>query len=117
MSELFEKYTLQAKRTLSTDILKTEEETVSMLCMGLAGETGEVVDYLKKIIFHKHTFNREILIKELGDMMWYFALLCDLYCINIEEVLQKNIEKLKIRYPSGFTISDSINNRNREKDK
>lgn len=84
------------------------DEKVCMLCMGLAGESGEIVDYFKKMLFHKHPFNKEKLIKELGDMMWYFVGLLDFFKIDIEDVFEKNIAKLNKRYPNGWNTADSI---------
>lgn len=77
--------------------------------MGLNGEAGEVVDLLKKFVFHGHNFVKEDLVKELGDVLWYVALICDSLGITMEEVMEKNINKLKERYPEGFTEKASIN--------
>lgn len=77
--------------------------------MGLNGEAGEVVDLLKKFVFHGHKFVKEDLVKELGDVLWYVALICDSLGITMEEVMEKNINKLKERYPEGFTEKASIN--------
>ena len=47
-------------------------------------------------------------IKEnLGDTMWYIAMICNFYGWNLEEVLEENIEKLKKRYPDGFTYKNA----------
>ena len=43
--------------------------------MGIAGEAGEIVEHVKKGIFHKHGIDREKLAKELGDLQWYLAAL------------------------------------------
>lgn len=86
----------------------------SLICMGLAGETGEVIDYLKKVHFQGHELNKEKLISEMGDMMWYFAMLCFFYSINFEDILNKNVEKLKLRYPDGFDTQKSINRESEE---
>ena len=95
-----------AARTMSPDILN---ENMDLAChaMGLSGEAGEVTDYLKKCIFHGHKFDKDILVKELGDVMWYIAALCTTEGVTLEEVMEKNIEKLLIRYPKGFTHEDS----------
>ncbi len=77
--------------------------------MGLAGEAGEVVDYMKKVHFHKHLFNREAFIKELGDVRYYLEVAAMNFGVSMEEVEQRNIEKLKKRYPNGFTSEASIN--------
>lgn len=77
--------------------------------LGLTGEAGEVSDMIKKYIFHGHDLNRGELVKELGDCAWYLALLCSAIDITLEEVLIANIEKLRNRYPEGFSESASIN--------
>ncbi len=99
-------YREQRKRTETwTDTLDTK---IYMLCFGLMGETGEVVDYLKKVAFHNHPFDKQILIKEIGDLMWYLIGLTDSFNIDLEDVFEKNIQKLQQRYPNGFTTQDSI---------
>ena len=77
--------------------------------MGLCGESGEVIDLVKKHVSHGHPLNREKIIDELGDVAWYLAECADAIGISLEEVLAHNIEKLKKRYPEGFSIERSIN--------
>jgi len=102
----FNEYINACKRTYDWQGLPDIE--ICMLCMGLAGETGEVIDYLKKVGFQGHEFKKEKLISEMGDMMWYFAMLCNYFNINFEDILKTNIEKLKTRYPKGFDTEKSI---------
>ncbi len=77
--------------------------------LGLTGEAGEVADMVKKHIFHGHDLTPEDIIKELGDVCWYLALMCTAIGVSLEEVMSKNIEKLEKRYPEGFSESASIN--------
>ena len=77
--------------------------------LGMVCEAGEVGDLLKKWAFHNHEFDRDEVIKEIGDTMWYMANLCNVFDISMEEVAKKNIAKLKKRYPEGFKEEDSIN--------
>lgn len=76
--------------------------------LGLAGEAGEAADEIKKAIFHRHGINREKIIKELGDVMWYVAAICTKMDIQLDEVMNTNINKLKERYPNGYTSADSL---------
>ena len=77
--------------------------------MGLAGESGECVDLMKKHIFQGHSLDSEHLMKELGDIAWYLALTADAIGFTLEEVLETNIEKLESRYPDGkFEAGKSI---------
>lgn len=77
--------------------------------LGLTGEAGEVADIIKKHIFHGHDLDTDALIKEIGDVCWYIALLCTAIGESMESVMKKNIEKLKTRYPEGFSSEASIN--------
>lgn len=76
--------------------------------LGLAGESGEVADLLKKFAFQGHELPREKLIKELGDVRWYLELLCIQLCTTLAEVEHVNTVKLTTRFPSGFTKEASI---------
>ena len=80
---------------------------------GLASEGGEALDLVKKLKFHGKDFTPEIrehLIKELGDVAWYFANGCKALDVDPEEVLMRNVKKLEARYPGGkFSIEKSEN--------
>jgi NTP pyrophosphatase (non-canonical NTP hydrolase) len=76
--------------------------------MGLCGEAGEVIDIVKKWHAQGHELDRDKLIKELGDVAWYLAEIAHVLGVPLEEALQKNIDKLKARYPEGFSVADSI---------
>lgn len=71
-------------------------------CFGLAGESGEVLDIVKKWIFHENGLDRDHLKKELGDVMWYVAMICESAGFTLDEIMKMNIDKLKSRYPEGF---------------
>lgn len=77
--------------------------------MGLCGESGEAADIVKKAVFHNHPLDTEELKKELGDVMWYVAMCCNALNISLDDVMQGNIDKLKKRYPEGFSTEASIN--------
>lgn len=76
---------------------------------GLAGEAGEVVDLLKKSVFHGHAFDKDKLVKEVGDILWYCTRMCVALGVELEDVMQGNLDKLKARYPEGFSSEASIN--------
>ena len=77
--------------------------------LGLCGETGEVSDIVKKHLFQGHDLDKKELAKELGDICWYLAVACTSIEMDLEVVMQMNIDKLKKRYPTGFTVNNSIN--------
>ncbi len=76
--------------------------------MGLCGESGEAIDLVKKHLHQGHALDKEKLAKELGDVAWYLAEAATALDLTLEEILQGNIEKLKKRFPQGFSAEDSI---------
>lgn len=73
-------------------------------------ETGELNDIVKKWIFHKKPLDREHMKKEIGDVCWYIADICHSMGFDLGEIFQMNIDKLKARYPEGFS-EQRANNR------
>jgi NTP pyrophosphatase (non-canonical NTP hydrolase) len=104
-------YQKAAARTLidapGFDISNTEQMII-WTALGLAGETGEVVELAKKGIFHQHGIDKERFKKELGDCLWYIAGLCTKLGLSLEDVMQDNIQKLMVRYPDGYSSEDSV---------
>lgn len=76
--------------------------------MGLCGESGEAIDIVKRHLAQGHELDREHLIKELGDIAWYLAETAFALDVELDEVLKQNIEKLKKRYPDGFSTERSL---------
>lgn len=77
-------------------------------CLGLVGETGEVVDLIKKHIYQGHSLNVTEFKKELGDVLWYVSYLADTYGLTLDDVMETNIKKLERRYPRGFEVNASV---------
>ena len=80
---------------------------------GLSGESGEFIDMIKKWIFHEKELDEDHAKKELGDVMWYVAMICESFGWSLDEIMQMNIDKLKKRYPEGFD-TERANNRKPE---
>ena len=81
--------------------------------VGLAAESGEFLEIIKKMVFQGKPWtddNREHLIIELGDAMWYVAQACMALEVSFDEVIERNVKKLEKRYPDGtFDIYFSEN--------
>ena len=90
----------------------SERDVLINAVMGLCGESGEAIDVVKKHLAQGHELDREHLIKELGDIAWYLAEAATVLGVDLEEVLQRNIDKLKARYPDGFNVQKSVNREN-----
>lgn len=79
-----------------------------MAALGLAGESGECADHVKKHLFHGHPLDKEKLKKEIGDVMWYIAILSKEIGFPLSAVVEANVAKLRARYPDGFSTVDSL---------
>ena len=93
------------KAALKTEPSFEEDEYLLRIIngvMGLNGEAGECIDLVKKHIFQGHDFDKEHLVKELGDVAWYLAITADAIGYDLETIMQMNVDKLKVRYPKGF---------------
>ena len=82
--------------------------------MGLCGESGEAIDIVKKWLAQGHELDREKLAKELGDIAWYLAETATALGMDLEGIFRANIEKLKKRYPEGFSAERSIHREKEE---
>lgn len=102
----FKEYQESALRTAGT---QTEEQRLLNCCLGLSGESGEFNDMIKKTMFHGHTLDKNKIAKELGDILWYLSVAADSLGFSLEEIATMNIDKLKARYPEGFSTERSIN--------
>ena len=81
--------------------------------VGISAEGGEFMEIVKKMVFQGKPWNddnREHLIIELGDVMWYVMQACAALDVSLEDVVAGNVEKLKKRYPGGeFNVYESEN--------
>lgn len=98
-------YQVMAQRTANT---KAPSAKIENGLLGLFGEGGECADTLKKNLFQEHEFDKEHMIEELGDVLWYCAELAAGLGVGLEEVARRNIEKLRRRYPEGFNAERSV---------
>jgi NTP pyrophosphatase (non-canonical NTP hydrolase) len=96
-----------ADRMLAGIIRKKDVAGLVNGLMGLSGEAGELTDLFKKWIFHNAPLDEEHAKKEVGDVFWYTALICDAMGWSMDEIMQMNIDKLKARYPEGFDTEKS----------
>ena len=89
-------------------------ERLTTASVGLAAESGEFLEIVKKMVFQGKPWNsdnREHLIIELGDVMWYVAQACMALDISFDDVIRGNVKKLEKRYPGGSFSVDKSENR------
>ena len=95
--------------TLSDRLVQLDEkgaiiERLLTAGVGLNAEAGEFLEIVKKMIFQGKPWsedNREHLVIELGDVIWYAANACMALEVSFDEVVALNVKKLKKRYPGG----------------
>lgn len=99
-------YQRLAMTTLNPELSK--KDVLINAVMGLCGESGEAIDIVKKHLHQGHELDQDKLVKELGDIAWYLAEAAYALDIPLDDVLQRNIDKLRARYPEGFDTEKSI---------
>lgn len=102
-------YQAAIQRTMRATPPQLTDDQAALLnwALGLAGEAGEVAELVKKHVFHGHALSKPALVKELGDVAFYLGALATQIEVSLGEVFQRNIEKLLVRYPHGFSAADS----------
>lgn len=98
-------YQSLAMRTSNRELSKDNHLLNGVL--GLAGESGEIADLVKKHQMQGHTLDIEHVAKELGDVCWYIAKTATAIGCDLETIMKMNIEKLRKRYPEGFDAERS----------
>ncbi len=105
----FNEYQKEAKKTL----IYKKDDKLQYLTLGLTGEAGEVADKIKKIMRDKDgkvsEEDKDALVKELGDVLWYMSQVADFLGIEFEQVAKQNLEKLFSRYERGVIKGEGDN--------
>lgn len=76
---------------------------------GLCTESSEFLDMLKKHLNYGKPFDKVNAVEEIGDQFWYLAIACDALGVSFEEVMERNIAKLKARYGEKYSDDKAIN--------
>ena len=85
---------------------KNKEKEIMTWGLGISGEAGDVAGCIKKTF--SHYSDQTLGIREnIGDTLWYAAMICNYFNWDMQEVLDENIEKLKKRFPEGFTFQEA----------
>jgi NTP pyrophosphatase (non-canonical NTP hydrolase) len=77
--------------------------------IGMATEAGEFMNPVAQAIMNNRGIDIINLLEEVGDLAWYQALAANTVGENLDKILERNIEKLKRRYPQKFTEHDALN--------
>lgn len=76
---------------------------------GLFTEIGELVDIFKRHIFYGKPIDLTNMDEEIGDVLWYLAILMDFCGVDFQSCMRRNIQKLESRYPDKFNEEDALN--------
>ncbi len=99
-------YLPASERTL---IDKGHDMNLLHAAMGISTEAGELMDAFKRKIFYGKALDVVNVKEEIGDLMWYVAILLRELDLDFEDVLQTNIDKLRARFPEKFTEHHALN--------
>ena len=114
--ERYQKFVDAVTSDASTDFLALSDRLVALdekganierlltAGVGINAEGGEFLEIIKKMVFQGKPWNddnREHLIIELGDLMWYVAQACMALDVSFDDVIATNVKKLEKRYPEG----------------
>lgn len=76
--------------------------------LGVGTEGGELENALKRALFYKKPIDKLNVLEEIGDTLWYLAILIDALGSSFEEAFERNIAKLRARYPEKFDETRAI---------
>jgi len=99
-------YQQAAARTMNPAL--DRERRLMDAAAGLAEEAGEVMGQVRKALYVGHLLDRERMVKELGDALWCLAALATTLDVPLSEVAATNLEKLRRRFPDGFSTEASL---------
>ena len=114
----YKDYQKESKRTCPNlnDQLRQGLADEMHMVLGISTEAGELLDAYKKHCAYGKDLDKTNVGEEIADIMWYISNLCRMLNIDMEEMLQRNIAKLKARYPEKFDEIKALN-RNLEKER
>ena len=90
-------YHAEARRTSARAL--TDDQRLLDASAGLAEEAGEVLAHVRKHVLQGRSLDRDAVTLELGDALWCLAIAADTLGVTLAEVAQRNVEKLRSRFP------------------
>ena len=100
----FKRYQKEAKKTAKK--FDRDREEILTWGLGIAGEAGDVASCIKKTYAH-HNDQKKGIRENLGDTLWYMAMICSFYGWGMSKIAEENLEKLRDRYSEGFSEKEA----------
>lgn len=121
IAELFIKEAIKTESCNFTEIAErlSQPRTIRLLhaAMGLSTEANEFLDALKKWIFYGKELDEVNLTEELGDLLYYLAIAASELNISINDLMIKNMQKLRKRYNNSSFSAELAVNRDLEEER
>jgi len=92
--------------------IKLQDKSLIRLIHGIIGtvsESGELLDQIKEHIFNGKKLDKVNIIEEIGDKLFYIAIILNELGVSFEQAMEINSKKLHIRYPEKFNKNNAIN--------
>lgn len=102
MDVTLNEYQKQAMRTANPELAENQKVALSYAALKIAGEAGEIADYVGKWLGQGHDLDENKLLLECGDLLWHLAYLLSVLGFDMDTCAEANIAKLMQRYPDGF---------------
>ena len=103
----YKEYQKEAARTCAK-LPRDSDNNIHMI-LGMQTETAELSDVFKKHLAYSKPIDWVNVEEEIGDLIFYVANFCTMNAIDLEQVMQTNINKLRARYPEKFTQENALN--------
>jgi len=103
--------------SLANDDLQTVDPGVLHAIIGIGGESGELLDALKKALVYNQPLDVDNIKEEAGDLLHYLARLIKCCGWTFEQIMQANVEKLKKRYPGGYSHKAALEKKDKQEKK
>lgn len=78
-------------------------EHLNHMCLGVAGEVGELIDPIKNHTIYGKDLDRANVIEEIGDLLFYVQGIINELDLDYNQILQSNADKLNKRYANGYS--------------
>lgn len=108
-----EKYRKFVRRLIDHQTTFVDNDLMHML-LGIVGEAGEIANCIKHVVGYNQELDEENLIEELGDLIFYAVGMMDILGVDIDQVISKNMKKLKKRYPIGYSDWDALDRKDKK---
>jgi NTP pyrophosphatase (non-canonical NTP hydrolase) len=108
--ESYEQLAMRTEAPITPELLQrlTPEARAVHAVIGLTTEVGELADIWKRRIFYGRDIDLVNAREEIGDVLWYLAILCDCLGTTLADEQARNIVKLRARYPEKFTEHNAL---------